>query len=315
MTSIVNTRTFFQAQSKIVQKIYTNSAPFKPLRYPGVFNNYGGDDDRSFFQMLSLVGFGTLAEKTEGQIPMVDSPKEGLLSMFPYYSYALRYAVTKEMQREDAKHLIPKLPGMLRYSSDQTKEFLFWNVFNLAFNSAVTLADGQALISTSHPLQGSSAQPGINSYSNSLGAVSLTPDTLQQAYVLMADMPDDRGLVSYRTPQQLIYPLGLDQTAKEVLGSSYYPNSDENRINVVAGSVQPMPIEYLTAPGSGPFPWFVLAGKGDPGTDSHTVFANVKWDEQRAYYDEPTQAMIHETEFRSVWGAVNGRGIVGSQGA
>jgi hypothetical protein len=315
MGSIIATRNYFNLQSKILNKIYTNSAPFKPLRYPSVFNDYTGDPNRSFFQTQSLVGFGTLAEKTEGSVPQVDFAKEGLLSLFPYVSYALRYIVTKEMTREDAKHIIPKLPGQLRYSSDQTKEFLFWNTFNLAFNPAVALADGQPLCSANHPLQGQSAQPGVNGYSNFLGNVSLTVDTLQQAYVLMADIPDDRGLISYRTPQSLIYPLGLDQTAKETLSSSYYPTSDENRVNVVAGSVQAMPIEYLTANGNGPFPWFVLAGKGDPGTDSHSVFANVKWDEQRSYVDEPTMSMVQETEFRAVWGAIDARGIVGSSGA
>jgi hypothetical protein len=315
MGSIINTRTYFNAQVKLLDKIYSNSAPFKPLRYPSVFNMYKGDADRSFFQTMPLVGFGTLSEKTEGAVPVVDYSKEGTPSLFPYVSYALRYIVTKEMTREDAKHIIPKLPGQLRYSSDQTKEFLFWNVFNLAFNNAVTLGDGQPLCSAAHPLLGASSQPGINGYSNLLGNVSLTTDTLQQAYVLMADIPDDRGLKSYRTPQQLIYPLGLDQTAKEVLSSSYYPTSDENRVNVVAGSIQPMPIEYLTANPAGPFPWFVLAGKGDPGTDAHTVFADVKWDEQRSYVDDPTNSMIQETEFRAVWGAVDARGIVGSSGA
>jgi hypothetical protein len=315
MGSIINTRTFFNAQSKLLNKLYTNSAPFKPLRYPSVFNNYQGDKERQFFQAQSLVAFGTLSEKTEGAVPSVDFAKEGVLSMFPYVSYALRYIVTKEMTREDAKHIIPKLPGQLRYSSDQTKEFLFWNVFNLAFNTAVTLADGQPLCSSSHPLQGQSSQPGITTYSNYLGAVSLTTDTLQQAFVLMGDIPDDRGLISSRTPQQLIYPLGLDQAAKETLNSSYYPTSDENRVNVVAGSVECMPIEYLTANGNGPFPWFVLAGKGEPGSDAHSVFCDVKWDEQRSYVDDPTMSMIQETEFRAVWGAIDARGVVGSAGA
>lgn len=314
MASVINTRTYFQAQSKIVEKIYTNSAPQKPLKYPSVFNNYQGDYERAFFQYLSLVGFGTLGVKSEGEIPVVDASKEGLLSFFAYTSYALRYIVTKEMMREDAKTIIPKLPGLLRYSSDQTKEYLFWNVLNFAFNSNVLLADGQPLCSTAHPLQGASVQPGVTTYSNSLGAVPLTVETLQQARLLMATIPDDRGLLSYRTPVKLISPPGLDQVAQEVLGSGYYPSSDENRINAVAGSVGYQPIEYLTSAANGPFPWFILAPQGEVGQNSHSLFASVKWDEQRAYYDDPTESMIHSTEFRACWGSVDGRGIVGSLG-
>src|SRR6266567_923174 len=314
MASFINTRTYFQAATTQLKKIYMNSGSMEPLRYPSIFNEYKGDADRSYMQMLSLVGFGTLFEKTEGATAAVDYSKEGLRSSFAYVSYALKYAVTKEMSREDAKKIIPKLPGQLRYSSDQTKEFLFWNTFNLAFLSAAALADGQPLCSNSHPLQGSSARPGINSYSNLLGAVSLTTDTLQQAYILMEDVPTDRGLVSSYTPKQLIFPLGLQQAATETLSSLYYPTSNENRVNVVAGSISPMPIKYLTATAGGPFPWFVLAGKGDPGTDCHTVFADVKWDEQRSWVDDQTMSLFNETEFRAVWGAINGRGVVWSMG-
>jgi hypothetical protein len=127
-------------------------------------------------------------------------------------------------------------------------------------------------------------------------------------------MPDDRGLQTYRTPQKLIYPPGMHQVVQETLASGYYPTSDENRINAVAGSITPQPIEYLTAAPNGPFPWFVLAAKGDPGQDAHSIFTSVKWDEQRAYYDDPTQSMFHETEFRASWGAIDGRGVVGSSG-
>lgn len=315
MSNLINSRTYFQAQTKQLNKIYTNSTPTEPLRYPSVFNSYEGDPAHGYLQMMSLVGFGVLDELTEGQAAAVDASKEGLVSFFPYVSYALKYQVTKIMMREDAKRIIPKLPGLLRYSSDQTKEFLFWNVFNLAFNPAIPLADGQPLCSNAHPLQGSSAQPLVTSYSNFLGAVSLTVETLQQAYILMANIPDDRGLITHRTPSQLIFPLGLQQTASELLSSSYYPTSNENRINAVAGSITPMPVVYLTAAAGGPFPWFVLAGKGEPGQDSHSVFASVKWDEQRSWMDEQSENMFQSTEFRAVWGTVDARGVVGSLGA
>lgn len=315
MATVINTRTYFQSSVTQLDRIYTNSDPQEPLRYPSVFNEYKGEMDRSYLQMMSLVGFGTLAERTEGAAAAVDMSKEGLRSEFPYVTYALKYQVTKEMGIEDAKKIIPKLPGQLRYSSDQTKEFLFWNVFNQAFNPNVLLADGQPLCSNAHPLQGVSAQPGVTSYSNYLGAVSLTVESLQQAFILMADMPDDRGLVTHRTPSQLVFPLGLQQSATEVLSSMYYPTSNENRVNAVAGSLTPMPIQYLTAASGGPYPWFVLAPKGEPGTDCHTVFASVKWDQQRSWVDDNTQSMFQETEFRAVWGAVNGRGICGSSGA
>ena len=314
MSSLVNTATYWRSQSILAMKEYSNSAPQKPLQYPAVFNVYAGDPDRKFFQYLSLVGFGTLFVRGEGQAPHIDTPSEGNLSYFAYTTFALAYRVTKEMMREDAKSIIPKLPGLLRYSSDQTKERIFWNVFNYAFSTAVQLADGQPLCSTAHPLKGASSQPGVNSYSNFLGAAPFTVESLQSAFLLMSTIPDDRGLLTSRTPMKVVYPPGMHQVVQEVLNSGYYPSTDENRINAVAGSIDYMPTDYITANPTGPFPWFVLAANGEPGQDAHTIFQSIKWDEQRAFPDPQTQSMTHETEFRASWGAVDGRGIVGSLG-
>jgi hypothetical protein len=313
MATFMNTETFFISQTHIVKKKYSKSAPLKPLRYPTILNNFEGDEERKFFQFLSIVGFGLLSERTEGQVASIDFASEGLLSSFNYTSWALQYEVTKEAAREDAARLIPKLPALLRYSSDQTKENLFWLPFNLAFSTApgCALADGQPLCSTVHPLTG---VPGAT-YSNMLGAVALTVETLHQSQVLMSVIPDDRGLLTYRTMQDLIYPPGYHKTVVETLSSYYYPTTNENKVNAMAGSLEPHAIEYLQANFNGPFPWFVLAGKSELGSDGHTVFATVKWDEQNSYYDKKTQSMFHGTEFRAAWGSVDGRGVVGSSGA
>ena len=318
-STLTNTRTFFQAQTHVVTDIYSNTDPMKPLRFPAVFNGSGsgweGDMERQFFQLLSIVGFGYLPVKQEGQTASIDAASEGTLQFFPYVSYALRYIVTKEMGREDARKIIPMLPRLLKYSSYQTQEVNFWNILNLSFLNAASggynVNDGLALCSNVHTCAGA---PGIT-WSNYLGAVSLTVETINQAFNLMLSMPDDRGLQTSRTPVQLVYPIFLHQTATEVMSSYYYPSTDENRVNVVAGTLQPCASEYLTAPANGPYPWWVTSGKGMPGTDAHTMFATTKWDEQRAFYQEDTQSLNHETEFRSAWGAANGRGVVGSQGA
>lgn len=315
MATAINTSTYFRAATRIVKDIYSNSNPTKPRRWPEFFNSFDIDIDRSFWQALSLVGFGTLALRTQGTAAAIDSSKEGFMTMYPYFTYALRYIVTKEMAREDAKRIIPKLPGLLRYSKDQTIEFLVWNVLNLAFTNKSSggyiLADGQPLCSQDHPCAG---VPGLT-YSNSVGPAALTVETLNQVFQLMGNMPDDRGLTTSRMPADIWYPLGLHQSVVEVLGSFYYPESNENRVNSVAGSLKPHAVEYLTSAPTGPFPWFVSSGKGELGTDAHTAFANIKWDEQRAWVDPNTENMNHEVEVRLQWGAVEGRGIVGSEGA
>lgn len=314
----INTRVYFQAQTKIIQDVYSRSAPLKPLRYPNFFNAYDGDEDRSFWQALSIVGFGLLALRQEGQSAEIDASKEGRLSTYPWVSFALRYIVTKEMAREDAKRIIPKLPGLLRYSSDQTKEYLFWNTLNLGFlgqsAGGFNMPDGLPLFSNAHTIAGA-ASTNISTYSNLLGAVAPTVESMNQAFILMANIPDDRGLTTSRTPADVWYPINLHQQMIETLSSFYYPQSDKNATNTVAGAVEPHAIEYLSGTQGGPYPWYISAGKGQLGTDSHTAFANIKWDEQRAWVDPNTGNLNHETEFRAIWGVVDPSGLVGSQGA
>lgn len=312
---LINTGTYFRAQTRIIREIYSNSVPQKPIRWTELFNQYDIDVDRSFWQVLSLVGFGTLALKSQGQAATVDTSKEGFMTMYPYFTYALKYIVTKQMAREDAKKIIPQLPSLLRYSKDQTIEFLVWNVLNLGFlnksQGGYNLADGQPLFSQTHPCAGA---PGIT-YSNFVGNAAFTVEILNQVFTLFGSMPDDRGLTTSRLPMDVWYPIGYQQQIVETLSSFYYPQSNENRVNNVAGSLTPHAVEYLTAAPQGPFPWYVSAGKGKLGTDSHTAFCNVKWDEQRSWVDPNTENLNHEVEVRLQWGAVEARGLVGSAGA
>lgn len=313
MASVGNARNWFQSQSKSLVKVFDKTNPLAPILYTEWLNTLEGDADRSFFQVLPFYGFGMLQYLEDGGSPALDQGGEGTPAFFPYVQYALKYGITKPGRKEDPYRINAKLPKFLKYASDQTWENLLWNILSQSFNQAgAAIWDGQALCSTAHTLAG---QPGVT-YSNSLGNVALTPETLQQAFVLMATLPDDKNLASWRTPKQLITVPSYQRVAEEVTGSAYYPWSNENRPNVVYGKVKPLITRYVPAPVNGPFPWWVSAGKGDLGMDAHASFVSFKWkDEQKVWYDEDTDVMYHKIESRLTWGSVDGRGLVGSQGA
>jgi len=312
MASLNSTNNLFQSQSKVLWKVFEKTTPEAPPIWDRWFNSWEGDPERSFFQILPFYGFGPLALKYEGQAPALDQAGEGTASMFPYSTYSLKYGITQEANDEDPMKINGRLPRLLRFAEDQTVELLLWNQLNQAFNSNVTIWDGQPLCSTAHPL---ASTPGIT-YSNSLGAVALTPETLQQTEILMATLPDDRNLATYRTPKMLILPPPLQKTGEEIIGSAYYPYTNENRINVQQDKLEPLVVRYLTYSAAGPYPWFVTAGKGDPGADAHLVFVSFKHrHRQKIWLDEDTGNIYHKTEMRLTQGAADGRGIVGSQGA
>jgi len=312
MASANYTQNLFQSQSKVLWKVFEKTTPEAPPIFDRWFNEWEGDKERSFFQILPFYGFGPLALKNEGSSPALDQFGEGTASFFPYSTYSLKYGITQEADVEDPMKINGKLPRLLRFAEDQTVELLTWNQFNQAFNASVVLWDGQSLCSTAHPL---ASQPTAT-YSNSLGAVSLTPETLQQAEILMATLPDDRNLATFRTPKFLVVPPPLQKTAEEIVGSAYYPYTNENRINVQQDKLEPMVSRYITYTSTGPYPWFVTAGKGEPGADAHLVFVSFKHrHRQKIWLDDDTGNIYHKTEMRLTQGAVDGRGFVGSQGA
>ena len=309
MAGPINTSTFFQSNSKVLKAVYVQNMKKVPAVYQEVFNTLDVDMKRPFATFQPIIEMGTLAVKQEGANPAFDQPIEGIPTTFLYQTFALAYKITEEAELEDAMALIKRLPGMLAYSEQVTKDLLFWQAFNLAFTSGVNGADGVPLVSTAHPLIGA---PGNPTFSNSGGTVALSPEALQAAYISFHTMLSDRGLPMYKTPKQLVIPPQLQKVAEEILGSPYYPYSNENRTNVVQRSVTPLVSRYLTSPTA----WFVLAGKGDIEGDSHSLVTGFKWqNRQRTWVDESTGNMNHRTSFRATYGFKNFRGFWGSQGS
>lgn len=316
MPTVMLTNTFLEAATKVLEKVYTKSGLEHPMRWPEVFNTPDYDQKRRFFSQHSVVPFGLLSQMGEGQAAPVDSAAPGLTSTFFWQNLGLRYIVTSDAQMEDPQSLFQELPKMLRYSVDQTQEYLFWNILNLAFLSyssgGYNLADGQPLISNAHPLTG---LPGVTQ-SNFLGNVALSVESMQAVITMFQLLRDDRGKLIRNNPKDIIYPPGLHQTVVEILQSYFYPDTDQNKPNVVHNALTPRAVQYLTpAQGAGPFPWFVTSGKGKLGGDSHSMFAAVKYNKQRAFIDKNTENLIHEAKIRVSYGAVDFRGIVGSGGA
>jgi len=308
MASNHNTSTFFQSNSKVLKAVYVHNVKKAPPLYQEVFNALDVDMKRPFATFQPINELSTLAVKPEGANPAFDQASEGIPVTFLYQTFALAYKITEEAELEDAMSLLKRLPGMLAFSEQVTKDLLYWQVFNLAFTAGVNGADGVPLCSTAHPLVAAGAQ----TFSNSLGTAALSPEALQAAYILFQTMLSDRGLPMYKTPKTLIIPPQLQKVAEEILGSQYYPYSAENRTNVVQRSVTPLVSRYILNPTN----WFVAAGKGDIEGDSHSLVVGHKWqNRQRTWVDESTGNMNHRTSFRSTYGWKNWRGFLGSLGS
>jgi hypothetical protein len=314
----VNTRTSFQAASKVLEKAYTNRAQKVPPLYTKYFNVIATDPKRSFASFLPIAELGTLRWKAEGAAPVYDQPYELIPYTLNYFTYALAAIVTEEAQTEDPINLMGKIPAMLADSEQQTKDLIFWNTINLGFSPNVLGSDGQPLFSTVHPLGPiASGTAGVTSsigqtFSNSLGATQLTAEALQQAFILFETLLSDRGLPSRRTPVWLLCGVQLAKTAEEILGSPYAPYNNQNTINVQHETLKLLVVRYFT---SNTF-WMISAAPGDLEGDSHSLVVAHKWQNRVSTWMDPqTSNWNIKTSYRSAYGFIGWRGVVGSQGA
>jgi hypothetical protein len=312
MATVHVSNNFIQSQAKVITTIFDNSTPEAPPLWDGFFNEWDGDEVRSFFQFMPVFGFGTLGSVPEGGAVPLDAGGEGIPSFFPYTTLGLKYGVSLVGRTEDPKGISKKFPRFLRYAEDQTIEFAAWNILIQGWNPSVTLWDNQPLFSTTHLLQGTNA-----TYNNNLANTGLSVESWQAACSLLAISLDDRGLGTFRTPFWLCGPVGLQQQIEEITTSKFYPYSDENRKNIAYGKTQPYISRYLQPQiGVGPFPWYVTAGKGEIGSDCHAMFLSFKYrHSQEVWYDNDTRNLYHSTITRFTLGTGDGRGQVGSQGA
>ncbi len=316
----LNTRTSTQAQTKVLDETFYNEIKTGvPPVFQSLVNVITPQAKRSVMTALPMAGLGTTEFKGEGQAPAYDQPYELIPISATFFTYALAVKATEEAQEDDISGLVADIPEQLAKSSRMSKDLVINQLFNLAFNLNVLYNDGQPLCSQAHPLGPVSSPTGIYSsvgstFSNSLGATALTPESLQQAYILFATLLNDRGLPDMRTPKTLMVPPAMVKVAQEIVGSARAPFSNDNRVNVLEGTVEVFGNRYLTNANA----WFVLGPQGNPfkGGDNHQLFAAFKKQNAfKAWRDDETGNYNQKASDRYTYGAAGWRGLVGSQGA
>jgi hypothetical protein len=313
----IDTRTSEYAQTRVLQKIVSHRAVETPPFYPNVYQEIGNDPRRSFMDVGSYAELGTFMQKNEGDAPAFDQPFELIPTHFEFYTYSLASSVTREAQDEDPLDLMGKLAPMLADSERVTKDLIYWNTFNFGFNPLVTLYDGQPLFSASHLLSpvvgdtGPISKIGMT-YSNSLGNAQVTPDTIRLGELLFELTLSDRALPASRSPLYLMCHPNIAKICQEMVGSRLEPGTDTNTINTEYGVVKVLPNRYLTNTNA----WFLVGAPGFPNGNGHQLITSHKRQyDVLSWFDPITRAWNISEEFRSTFGPIDWRSLVGSQGA
>lgn len=297
-----------------------NTGSFGKALWPGVNKWYGdaynewktewdkifsfNTSRKAFEEDVSTSGFGLLQQKAEGSPVSYDVAQQGFLDRYTHVTYALGFAITKEMVEDDLYDVIGKKRSeALAFSARQTKETIAANILNRAFNSTYAYGDGVELCDAAHP----NAAGGT--WSNIIAtAADLSEAALEQACIDIQGWTDDRGKKIAVRPKKLVVPYTLGFDADKLMQTEYEPGTNNNTVNVVRSKFPGGVVlnHYLTDTDA----WFVMTDIAD----------GLKYFERRA--DTFTQDDDFDTDnakfkvtARYSFGASDKRAIYGSAGA
>lgn len=198
----------------------------KPVIAEKVFDLQSSD--KAYEEYVEETGFGLAPRKPEGMGVSYDTDKQGYVSRLTNVTYALGAKVTAEaIDDNQYEPVARKKAAKLARSMRQTKEVVFANVLNRAFDTNYTGGDGAALISASHP-----ALTGNQSNTLSVQA-DFSEAALEDMLTLIRLSTDSRGLrINLRAVSLIVAPQGVFD-AHRVLSSTNQSGTANNDTNAV----------------------------------------------------------------------------------
>lgn len=175
-----------------------------------------------------LTSFGLAPIKPQGQAIVYDEITQGVTNRYTHIAYGLGFIITKEAIDDNLYEKIGmQKTGSLAFSGRQTKENVVANLYNRAFNSSYTFADGVCLLSTAHPsLSGNQ--------SNTLAtAADLSEASLEDLLIQIGLAVNSRGLKIALIGQSLVVPVNLQFEAQRILKSTLQNDTANNAINAM----------------------------------------------------------------------------------
>jgi phage major head subunit gpT-like protein len=262
------------------------------------------DSKKAYEESQAISGLGPLAKKGELETTILDEPFKLGGVRFIHETFALGFAVSKEMMDDDQYGAMRDLAGELGRSSRFTAELYGHDVFNNGFTTTKYVGrDGKALFATDHPLQGiggtSANKPTVD--------VDLSEAALEAAIQSFEDQVEDRGRPIDLAPAILLISPLNEMLARRLLQSAGMPGGNLNDINPLQGRLNIVVSHYIVDKDA----WFVLAPPGD-------VSIKMYWREMpdtKTWDDDDADAVFHKIRQRHSVGFDDWRGTYASSGA
>lgn len=221
-----------------------NTGNHPKLLWPGIYALFGHkyeEHEREYTQLFEvksssrayeeaqeITGFGLVPVKPQGTGSVYDSHVQGATSRFVHLAYSLGYIVTHEELQDNLYEEVSRYRATaLAFSANQTRENVGAQVYNRAFNSSYTGADGKELIATDHPVIS-------GTQSNELSTASdFNQGALEDLAVQIMNAKNSRGLRISLRPTMLIGNVAQVYEFERVLKSTLESGNSTNTINAV----------------------------------------------------------------------------------
>lgn len=220
-----------------------------PSKIPVLFNVMNSKKAQEYF--LSIGGMGDW-EEYKGRIEY-DDPDQGYRTVLTHREFAKGFKVARALMDDDLYSIINAKPASLALSATRTREKHAASVFNNAFSASYVGGDGVALCSDSHPL----APTHAGDTQDNKGTSPLSSAAVNAARLAMRSFTDDRGELITVTPDTLLVPPELEETAYEIVQTENKPNTADFVANFSRGFIKKVVVwDYLTDANN----WFLIDG-------------------------------------------------------
>lgn len=274
-----------------------------PSQYDKIFTKH--DSKMALERTAEMRYLGLAQLKTEGgQTAFDNSAGERFVYNQEHTEIALGYAITRKAIDDNLykTQFHPSNLGLIE-SFQQTKEIYGANILNTAttYNAAIG-GDGQALCSTSHPIDGGTVanRPTTD--------VDLNEATLLNSMIAVrTNFKDQAGLKVFARARKLVVPPQLEPVAIRLTKTELRPGTADNDVNAIMMTAGGLPESYMVNDFlTSQYAWFLLTN-----IDGLSYMERIKF-ETDMQVDFVTDNLLVKGYERYSFGYYNWRSIYGS---
>ena len=272
-----------------------------PSQYDKIFTKHESKMALERTAEMRFLGLAQLKQEG-GQTSFDNASGERFVYNQEHTEIGLGYAITRKAIDDNLykTQFAPSNLGLIE-SFQQTKEIYAAGSLNTAttYNSAIG-GDGKALVSTTHPIDGST----ISNYST----VELNESTLLNNMIaIRTNFKDQAGLKVFARGRKLIIPAALEPVAIRLTKTELRPGTADNDVNAIMMTAGGLPEGYmvndfLTASNA----WFLLTN-----IDGLAYMQRIKF-ETDMQVDFVTDNLLVKAYERYSFGYYNWRAVYGS---